>query len=218
MLLLHDRYHAGQELAKRLALYANKKDSLVLALPRGGVPVAFEIANALHLPLDVFIVRKLGVPGHEELALGAIASGNVIVFNETVLHLYGLQPASIERVCQKERQELARREQLYRGNKPPLAIENHEIILVDDGFATGATMRAALSALRKLHPKRIIVAVPVAPSSIFEQLSEADEIVYLTILEPFYSVSQGYQTFPQTEDSEVCSLLKKAEIFAQSAA
>ena len=160
-MFFHDRTEAGRELAKLLMEFRDRPDVLVLALPRGGVPVAFEVARALHLPLDVFLVRKLGVPGHEELAMGAIASGGVLVLNDEVVHKLDISEELIEQVAIRERQELHRREQAYRGDRPPLDLSNRTIILIDDGLATGSSLRAAIAALRRSRPARIIVAVPV---------------------------------------------------------
>ncbi|BBA35364.1 phosphoribosyltransferase [Methylocaldum marinum] len=209
--LFDDRTDAGRQLAQALGAYAGRSDLLVLALPRGGVPVAYEVARALNAPLDLLIVRKLGTPGNPELAMGAIASGGASVLNPDVVSIYRISDETIERVAANERQELARRERLYRGDRPYPEMENRCIIVVDDGIATGATMRAGLAALRRLNPACIVVAVPLAPSDTVERLrSEVDEVVCLTTPEPFFAVGQGYRDFSQTTDDDV------REILAQS--
>lgn len=206
-----NRYEAGKVLAEHLKQYNNRPDVIVLALPRGGVPVAYEIATALSVPLDVFIVRKLGTPLHEELALGAIATGGTIVYNNDVIRQMQITPAQIEKVIQSERQELERRNQKYRGNRPFVNCDGKTIILVDDGIATGATMRAAIAAIRKLNPKKIVMAVPVAASSTIEQMTSlVDEIVCPMQPTVFYAVGSWYTHFDQTEDAEVYDLLTKA--------
>jgi len=204
---------AGQKLATLLGEYANRQDVLVLALPRGGVPVAYEIAKALHVPLDVFLVRKLGVPGQEELAMGAIASGGVRVLNEDVVLMMNVSERIINAVTAKEQQELKRRENLYRGNLPPVDVHGRTVILVDDGLATGSTMRAAIEALRRKQPARMIVAVPVATVSVCEELrKEVDEIVCITVPEElFYGIAFWYEDFSQTTDEEVYHLLAQSE-------
>lgn len=207
-----DRAEAGSLLAKKLNPYAHEKNGVVLALPRGGVPVAFEIAHALELPLDVFVVRKLGVPGQEELAFGAISSGGETVMNEWITNQAGLSRASIDRIIEKEFREIERREALYRPGRPPIEIAGRTLILVDDGLATGATMRAAVSALRQSGPTRIVVAVPVASSEAFEQMSRlADECVCLATPDPFFGVGAWYDDFSQVSDDEVRELLISAE-------
>jgi putative phosphoribosyl transferase len=207
-----DRRHAGQVLALSLTGYAKRSDVLVLALPRGGVPVAFEVAQALYAPLDVFIVRKLGVPGHEEYAMGAIASGGVRVLNTNVIHMMGISEAALEAVTAAEQIELARREALYRGNRPPPVVTSRSVILVDDGLATGATMLAAVKALKSQHPARIVVAVPTASPEVCEQMGhEADEVVCATTPEPFRAVGRWYEDFEQTSDEEVRELLELAD-------
>ena len=207
-----DRREAGRFLARELAAYANRPDVIVLALPRGGVPVGDEIAQALHAPLDVFLVRKLGVPGHEEYAMGAIASGGVSVLNEEVVQRLGISPYQIETVAAREQRELERRERAYRGERPPPEVSGRTVILVDDGLATGASMQAAVLALRRLQPARIVVAVPVAAPETCEQLREiADEVVCATTPEPFYAVGLWYEDFSQTSDEEVRALLAQAE-------
>ncbi|BAY31840.1 hypothetical protein NIES2107_37260 [Nostoc carneum NIES-2107] len=212
-MLFPDRSFAGQLLAKDLAAYANQPDVLVLALPRGGVPVAFEIAEKLNVELDVLIVRKLGVPNQEELAMGAIASGNVQILNEDIVRDLNVSQQAIASVAAKEQQELERREQLYRGNRPFPKLQGKTVILVDDGLATGATMFAAIVAVQQQQPARIVIAVPVAPSPAYEQLAaKVNEVVCLATPTPFYSVGQWYGKFPQTTDNEVHELLRKAAI------
>ena len=203
-----DRYDAGRQLAWKLMTYANQPDVIVLGLARGGVPVAYEVARQLNEPLDVFLVRKLGVPGHEELAMGAIATGGVRVLNREVLEHLPLPEAEIEAVEAKEQQELRRREQLYRGARPPLDVRGKTVILVDDGLATGSTMRAAAEALRQLEPARIVAGVPVAAASTCEELQEVvDEIVCALTPDAFYAVGLWYADFSPTTDKEVCELL-----------
>lgn len=210
-MLFKDRRSAGQRLTEKLSQYANRPDVLVLALPRGGVPVAFEVATALNVPLDVFLVRKLGVPSHEELAMGAIASGGVRVLNEDVVRSLNLSEATIDQVAAKEQQELERRERLYRDGRPAPNLREHTVILVDDGLATGATMRAAVMALRQQQPTRIVIAVPVSsPETCQEFEDEVDEIICAVTPRPFYSVGLWYDNFSQTTDEEVRDLLKRA--------
>lgn len=207
-----NRTEAGQALAALLTQYGDRDDVLVLGLPRGGVPVAFEIAAALHVPLDIFLVRKLGVPGHEELAMGAIASGDVRVLNQDVVEMQQISDASLEQVTQSEQQELQRREHLYRGDRPVLPIQDQTVILVDDGLATGATMRAAVMAVRQHEPKEIVVAVPVGARQAYEQISpQVDAILCAVMPERFNSVGAWYEEFPQTSDREVCELLQRAQ-------
>ena len=206
-----DRTEAGQLLAKRLTAYANRLDVLVLALPRGGVPVAYEVARALGVPLDVFVVRKLGVPGHEELAMGAIASGGECVLNDDVVEALRIPRHVIEAASARELRELERRERAYRGDRPAPKVRGRTVILVDDGLATGATMRAAVHALRRLGPARIVVAVPTAaPSTCEEFRHEADECVCVITPEPFHGVGLWYEDFSQTIDDEVRDLLERA--------
>ena len=206
-----DRREAGQVLADRLTAYAGRPDVLVLALPRGGVPVAYEVARALGAPLDVFLVRKLGVPGQEELAMGAVATGGVRVLNEQVVGALGIPPSVIEAVAAWQQQELVRRERLYRGDRPPPDVRGRTVILVDDGLATGSTMRAALAALRRQQPARLVVAVPTAaPETCDELRAEADDVVCATTPEPFDSVGLWYEDFSQTSDAEVRELLERA--------
>jgi len=206
-----DRYDAGRFLATRLGAYAQRPDVLVLALPRGGVPVGFEIARALRTPLDVFLVRKLGVPGQEELAMGAIASGGVRVLNPEVINSLGIPAPVIDAVTAAERQELARRDHLYRDDQPPPSVSGRTIILVDDGLATGATMQAAVAALQAQHPARIVVAVPTAAPQTCEAFRRVvNEIVCGITPDPFYAVGLWYDDFSPTTDEEVRNLLRQA--------
>ena len=210
-MLFRDRSEAGRALAEKLGAHAGRDDVLVLALPRGGVPVAFEVAKALQAPLDVFLVRKLGVPGHEELAMGAIATGNVRVLNHDVLRQLRIPERIIDAVAQKEERELTRRERLYRGNRPPLECRGKTVILVDDGLATGSSMYAAVKALRQRNPARIVVAVPAAAPETCEAFQQVvDEIVCAVTPEPFYAVGAWYDDFTQTTDDEVHNLLERA--------
>lgn len=198
----------GDELARRLE---RREDVLVLALPRGGVPVGYHVARALGAPLDVFIVRKLGLPGHEELAMGAIASGGVRVMNDEVLRYAPIPQNAIDAVAAREERELERRERSYRGNRPPLDVRGRTVVVVDDGLATGSTMRAAVRALRAMEPRAVIVAVPVAAQSTCRELRpETDEIVCLRTPEPFQAVGLWYRDFDQTTDEEVHDLLERA--------
>lgn len=210
--IFRDRRGAGQFLAQKLADYANRSDVVVLALPRGGVPVAYEVANRLNAPLDVFVVRKLGVPGHEELAMGAIASGGVRVLNPDVLSYIRIHEAIIDRVSEFETSELERRERLYRGNRPPLEVKGKTVIIVDDGLATGSSMRAAVKALRQKEPKMIIVAVPVGARETCDSFEkEVDTMAVCAVMpEPFMAVGIWYQDFSQTTDEEVRDLLARA--------
>jgi putative phosphoribosyl transferase len=206
-----NRTEAGRRLAAALVRYAGRNDVLVLGLPRGGVPVAFEIANALDAPLDVFIVRKLGLPGHEEFGIGAIASGGMRIVDESVLRAYGVDADTLDQITARELRELGRREQLYRDGRPFPTIENRIVILVDDGLATGSTMRAAVAALREKRPREIVVAVPVgARETCAAMAALADEIVCLETPDPFYAVGLWYMNFEQTEDDEVHDLLERA--------
>ncbi|HEY9670524.1 MAG TPA: phosphoribosyltransferase [Waterburya sp.] len=208
---LQNRTEAGELLAKKLTAFANRPDVLVLGLPRGGVPIAFEIAKALNAPLDICLVRKLGVPGQSELAMGAIASGNVMVINEDVVKWLKIPTDAIDRVVAKEQQELQRRDRAYRGNCPFPDVQHRTIILVDDGIATGSTMRAAIAALRKQQPDQIVVAIPVASSVTCDELrTQVDKIVCLIMPEPLSSISLWYEDFSQTTDEEVRHLLSKA--------
>ena len=206
-----DRYQAGRVLAQHLEAYARRPDVLVLALPRGGVPVGFEVGRALQAPLDVFLVRKLGVPGHEELAMGAIAAGGARLINTDLVQALGISHEALESVIRNEERELARRERLYRRNSARLAVADRSIILVDDGLATGSTMRVAVTALREQRPLRIVVGVPIsAPSACEELAADVDDIVCAVTPEPFHSVGLWYQDFSQTTDEEVRELLEIA--------
>lgn len=208
-----DRRHAGQVLAEALKHYKGRSHLEILALPRGGVPVGYEVARALGAPLEVFIVRKLGVPGYEELAMGAIASGGAQVLSRPLILRLGIPEKAIASAIAREREELARRERVYRGERAPLQLEGKTVILVDDGLATGSTMRAAAAGLQALKPARLVVAVPVAARETCEELAgEVDEVVCAATPDPFVSVGSWYEDFTQTEDDEVHALL------AQSAA
>ena len=204
-----DRTAAGRALASSLRTYANRGDVVVLALPRGGVPVASEVADVLRAPLDLFLVRKLGTPGHRELAMGAIASGGVRVLNDDVVRWHGVTPSQIDAVTAEEQRELERREAAYRGGRSALPVEGLVVILIDDGLATGSTMRAAVQAVRKRGPSRVVVAVPVGARQTCEELSRiADEVVCTRMPEPFAAVGQWYRHFDQTTDEEVRRLLE----------
>lgn len=210
-MIYKDRAEAGQNLAERLAAYKNRADVIVLGLPRGGVIVAFEVAQALSAPLDVFVVRKLGVPDQPELAMGAIASGGVRVLNEDVVQMMRIPNEVIDAVAAREQQELERREQLYREGRPALEVRERIVILIDDGLATGSTMRAAAAALRNRQPARIVMAVPVAASSTCDEFkTEVDEVICAETPEPFYAVGLWYRDFAQTTDEEVRELLARA--------
>lgn len=204
-----NRAEAGRQLAAKLTEFQNRRDVVILALPRGGVPVGFEVAKALNAPLDVFIVRKLGVPGQEELAFGAIASGGTTVFNEELVRALRLPSALLERVVEKEQKELERREKLYRHGKAAPDLGGKIVIIVDDGLATGATMRAAVTAIRTLKPLQIVVAVPVASSDTCRDLETKTDALCVCVMtpEPFYGVGMWYRDFEQTTDEEVCRLL-----------
>lgn len=211
MALFRDRTDAGRRLAKELLGYASDENVVVLALPRGGVPVAYEVAKALNAPLDVFLVRKLGVPGHEELAMGAIASGGVRVLNQDVVAGLNIPDQVIDAVARREEQELKRRERLYRGDRPMMTVRGRTVILVDDGLATGASMRAAISSLSEQGPQRIIVAVPTAaPETCSELQDEVDEVVCATTPQPFMGVGVWYDDFSQITDEEVRAILEQA--------
>jgi putative phosphoribosyl transferase len=213
-----DRRDAGRRLATNLATYAGRPDVIVLALPRGGVPVAFDVAQALAAPLDVFLVRKLGMPGHEEFAIGAIASGGVTVLNEDTLREYGVSREQVADVVEAEQRELERREHRYRGDRAFPDLAGRTVILIDDGLATGSTMRAAVAALRQERPARVIVAVPTAPAETCEELRTiVDEMVCLITPDPFYAVGLWYEDFSQTTDEEVRELLESAARFASAA-
>jgi putative phosphoribosyl transferase len=207
---LKNRMEGGKLLAKKLTIYANREDVLILALPRGGVPVAFEIAQFLNLNLDICLVRKVGVPHQKELAMGAIAMGNIVVFNEDILHSLNISKETFNQVKEIEAQELNRREKKYRGDKPFPSLENKTIILVDDGIATGATLEAAIRSIKQQKPAQIIIAVPVAPPSICHYLErQVDQLICLLKPEVFSSISLWYDDFSQTTDQEVCELLAK---------
>ncbi|NOJ92932.1 phosphoribosyltransferase [Corallococcus sp. CA049B] len=214
MQLFRDRVDAGRALGQRLrVLLGGGGDLLVLALPRGGVPVGFEVARILGVPLDVFMVRKLGTPGHEELAMGAIATGGVTVLNEDVVRRLGIPRSAIAAATERETRELARREHLFREGRPPARVEGRTVILVDDGLATGSTMRAALRALRLQKPARIVVGVPVGAPETCAELElerEADVVVCVHTPAPFYAVGQWFEDFTQTTDDEVRELLARA--------
>ena len=212
MEIFSDRPEAGRKLAQKLRHYAGQPDVIVLALPRGGIPVGYEVAHALDAPLDVFVVRKLGVPGREELAMGAIASGGVRLLNADVVEALRIPARAIEAASAREQEELQRRERAYRDGRPAPNVHGRTVILVDDGIATGSTMRAAITALRKQQTARIVAAVPVAPRHVCEEFREvADEVVCLLTPEYFVAVGQWYEDFSQTTDDEVRDLLARAE-------
>ena len=214
-MIFRNRSEAGRWLADRLQAYARRPDAIVLALPRGGVPVGYELARALEVPLDVFLVRKLGLPGQEELAMGAIASGGVRVINDDVVQALAVPPSVIDGVARREEQELRRREAAYRGARPAPDLRGRVVILVDDGLATGSTMRAAVRAVKQAQPARVVVAVPVAAASTRDDLgAEVDEIVCETPPEPFLAVGRWYEDFSQTTDEEVSDLLERAAVAA----
>ncbi len=209
--MFRDRFDAGEVLAGRLREYAGRADVIVLALPRGGVPVGYVVARELGAPLDVFVVRKLGTPGQPELAMGAIASGGVRVLNHDVVQSLGIPEWAIEEVAEQEQAELERRERQYRGERPPLQARGKTVILVDDGLATGSSMRAAAAALRQQGAAKILVAVPVAARATCDQLrDEGHDVVCATTPEPFFAVGQWYKDFSQTSDEEVRELLERA--------
>jgi predicted phosphoribosyltransferase len=206
-----DRRDAGRQLAQKLTRYVDRPDVIVLALPRGGVPVAYEVSQAIHAPLDVWIVRKLGLPGQEELALGAIASGGIRILNQDIVDILGVGQAVIDRVTEQERAELQRREREYRGDRRAPEIRNRTVILIDDGLATGATMLAAVRAVRSLGPGQIVVAVPAASLQAVDLLrKEANQVIYEMAPEPFEGVGKWYEDFSQTTDQEVQLLLEDA--------
>jgi predicted phosphoribosyltransferase len=214
MSLFTDRSHAGRVVAgaPELHAYADRLDVIVLGLPRGGVVVAYEVAAALHVPLDVFVVRKLGVPGFEELAMGAIASGGIRVLNREIVEQSGVSPACLEAVAAREASELQRRELEYRGDRPPQDLHGKTVILVDDGLATGATMRAAVAALRQMGPGKIVVAVPVAAPEVHGHMEAiADEALCIATPDPFFGVGRWYQNFEQTSDEQVHELLERSK-------
>lgn len=206
-----NRTEAGQLLAPHLAMYADRSDVIILALPRGGVPVAFEVAKALHVPLDICLVRKLGIPDHQELAMGAIAMHGIQVLNQSIMKKLGVDRETIDRVTALEKQELARRDRQYRGDRPFPNLHGQTVILIDDGIATGATLRAAIAAVRTDRPHEIIVATPVAPASTCEELKAlCDRVVCPLQPDPLYSISNWYDDFSQTTDAEVKYLLAQA--------
>ncbi|MHB0859051.1 MAG: phosphoribosyltransferase [Anaerolineae bacterium] len=210
--LYQDREDAGRKLAEELAEYADREGVIVLALPRGGVPVAYQVATRLGVPLDVFLVRKLGVPGHEELAMGAIASGGIRVLNRDVVRMLNIADEQIDAIAARETNELERREAAYRGGRERVEVRGRIVIVIDDGLATGASMRAAIAALRSQDPAQVIVAVPTASADVcraFEQ--EADQVVCLATPEPFYAVGASYLRFDQVSDAQVRELLAQAE-------
>jgi predicted phosphoribosyltransferase len=211
--VFRDRRDAGRALAARLDHYAGRDDVLVLALPRGGVPVAYEVAEALRVPLDVFVVRKLGVPGQEELAMGAVATGGVRVLVPSIVEAFDISAKTLDAITARELREIGRRERQYRDDRPAPNARGRITILIDDGLATGATMRAAAAALRQLEPKRIVVAVPVGAEDVCEAFGrEVDEVVCLCTPEPFYGVGMWYEDFSQTTDEEVCELLGRSAV------
>ena len=207
--IFRNRIEAGRRLARELTRYAGRDDALVLGLPRGGVVVASAVSEGLRIPLDVLVVRKLGAPGNEELAMGAIASGGARVLNHDVIRWMGVPDRAIERVLERERRELERRERAFREDRPRIDLRGKMVLLVVDGIATGATVRAAVAALRATEPRRIVVAAPVAPPDVCARLeSEADELVCLARVEPFGAVGSWYVDFPQVTDGEVRELLR----------
>lgn len=218
--IFKNREEAGVQLAYELLEFAGRRDVMVLALPRGGVPVGYEVARVLELPLDVLIVRKLGVPGHEELAFGAIATGSVRFLNEAIINSLRIPDPVVETIVEREMGELDRRERLYRGMRPALDVEGKTVIVVDDGLATGASMQVAIGAIKKMSPKRIIVAVPVAERSTRQELMEKTgvECVCALMPHPFYAVGLWYDDFRQTTDDEVRECLALAEEHASTAA
>jgi putative phosphoribosyl transferase len=210
-MIFRNRQQAGQLLASRLEKYANREDVIVLGVPRGGVPVAFEVAKALNLPLDIFVLRKLGVPGREELAFGAVGSGGVRVLNPNTVEQFRISDVDIAAVTRAEWQELKRREEMYRGDRSPLEVRGRTVILVDDGIATGSSVLAAIHALRQMRPAAIVVGTPVAPPNTVSRLQhEVNELVCVEMPESFYGVGQFYANFSQVSDEEVNELLERA--------
>ena len=210
-MIFRNRQQAGQILASRLEKYANREEVIVLGIPRGGVPVAFEVAKALNQPLDIFVLRKLGVPGHEELAFGAIGSGGVRVVNANLVTELGLSDVQVAAVIRAEQEELKRREKIYRGNRPPLEVRGRTVILIDDGIATGSSILAAIHALRRMQPEGIVVGTPVGPPDTVIRLQrEVNELVCVEMPESFYGVGQFYVDFSQVSDQEVNELLDRA--------
>lgn len=211
MARFRDRADAGRFLARSLGRYAEREDVLVLGLPRGGVPVAYEVAKAIGAPMDVFIVRKLGLPWHQELAMGAIASGGALLVDSDVVRQFDVSERQIEQVVATEQRELERRERQYRGDRPSVDVRGRTVVLVDDGLATGSSMRVAVAALREEKPERIVVAVPIAPADTCRMLrDEADDVVCALTPEPFYAVGLWYDDFTQTSDDEVHRLLESS--------
>lgn len=205
-----DRRDAGRKVAEKLKPYAGRDDVIILALPRGGVPVGDEVARALDVPLDIFLVRKLGVPGQEELAMGSIASGGVLVTNEDIISAADITHESLETVAEEERKELLRREQIYRGDSPPPQIHDRVAIVVDDGLATGASMRAAVQSIKKMAPRKVVVAVPVADEQVCRDFElQADEVVCVQTPRPLHGVGAWYEDFSQLSDGEVQSILAR---------
>jgi len=214
-----DRTEAGNILAKRMTPYKKMHDLLVLGIPRGGVPVAFQVAAELHAPLDVFIVRKLGVPGREELAFGAIASGGLRILDSAITESFGISETEIERITARERHEVERREQTYRAGRAPLAVEGRNVILVDDGIATGSSMRAAIDALRAMKPRHLVVAVPVASASACRVLrSKVDDLICVHMPDAFYAIGEFYEDFSQVSDQTVSDLLHEVPDVARRTA
>jgi putative phosphoribosyl transferase len=204
-----NRVDAGQKLARKLDAYARRENVLILGIPRGGVPVAFQVAAELGVPLDVFVVRKLGVPWHEELAFGAIATGGIRVLDGQIVEEAGISDLEIELIAAKERQELNRRESAYRGGRPPLNLKGKTVILVDDGIATGASTLAGITALRELKPARIVLAAPIAPAATYSRLRrEVDDLICLDTPESFHAIGEFYEDFSQVSDEEVTNLLQ----------
>ncbi|HET7873200.1 MAG TPA: phosphoribosyltransferase [Terriglobales bacterium] len=215
--MFRDRVDAGRQLAQGLAQYANRDDVLVLGIPRGGVTVAFEVAHALHAPLDILLVRKLGTPGQRELAMGAIASGGVRILNHRLISSLDISQEQLAETIHEQEAELRRREQLYRGVRAGLPVKGKIVVVVDDGIATGSSMLAAIDALRTLGPQKIVVAVPVAPAQARSQImAVADELVCASMPEGFFAIGQFYQEFPQTEDAEIRELLSLAHQQAEA--
>jgi putative phosphoribosyl transferase len=212
-MLFRDRFDAGRQLAQKLLHYQGQKGVLVLALPRGGVPVAFEVAKAIGAPLDLFLVRKLGLPRQPELAMGAVATGGVEVINDKLLSRLGVPRAVVDRVADHEQRVLEQQQQKLRGRRPPPAIPGRTVILVDDGLATGSTMRAAVEAIRRQSPERIVIAVPVGAAETCDEFRrDVDEVITVVCPEDFYAVAMWYDDFRQTTDEIVVSLLKEAQV------
>jgi predicted phosphoribosyltransferase len=217
--MFKDRTEAGKRLANELSDYENRDDVIILGLARGGVPVAFEIAKEINVPMDVFLVRKLGVPSQKELAMGAIASGGIRILNDDVINMLRISDRAIDHVANEEQQELERREREYRGNRQKIDVKDRVSILVDDGLATGASMRAAVRALRQMEPAKIVIAVPVAaPDTCDAFKDKVDEIICLATPEPFYAIGAWYDNFSQTTDEEVRSILAEADKLIKSGA